>query len=283
MPIRSIQIWYDGYRFDASGSVYCPASVVDALQNQETTNNWTSSAAATELFEVMDSREPNFQRAVRDLLVGHSVWVGKEMKINFNDLKNINHAMIALVHLGYLAYHKTKGTVSIPNQEITEEFMNVLNSLEDNPTHEMVSRSMQLMKDTLSHNAEAVASAIQKNHSIFCSHTTYNRESDLAQLVIFSYYFAVSKDYRIFRELPAGEGFADIVFIPKKKDRIPIIVELKYKENVDSAITQIKNRSYTAPFEDCSQVLLVGISYQKDSDKKDYKKHTCVIELMNMD
>ena len=122
MSAKAIKNRYDGYRLGAAGAVYCPASVVDALQNQEITNYWSNSAAATELRAVVNSTDPEVQKAVRDLLTGHHVWIGKEKKTDLNDLKSIRHAMIALVHLGYLAYHRTKGTVSIVNQEVMEEF-----------------------------------------------------------------------------------------------------------------------------------------------------------------
>lgn len=283
MPVEEIKKWYDGYRFGSMGSIYCPASVVDALRNHEITDYWIGSAAATELFNVMSSKDPEFQKAVKSLLSGQPVLIDGKKKINFADLKQIEDALIALVHLGYLAYNKNDSTVYVPNLEVTKEFMNVLSMIKDNPTYEIIRRSRKLLEDTLNCNADAVASTIQKNHAIFCSGNTYNRESDLAQLIVFSYYLATAADYRLFRELPAGKGVADIAFIPKTQRCIPIIVELKYNEAAGGAIEQIRNRQYTAPFEDCSRVLLVGISYEKSSrKKKTYKKHTCVIELLDM-
>ena len=84
------------------------------------------------------------------------------------------------------------------------------------------------------------------------------------------------------RELPAGYGFADLVFVPKKgNDKPAMIIELKWKQDADTAIKQIKDNKYIAGLSGYhGKVLLVGISYDKlkrgDTDKA--KKHDCVIE-----
>lgn len=48
------------------------------------------------------------------------------------------------------------------------------------------------------------------------------------------------------RELPAGRGFADFVYIPKleHRDSYPaLVVELKWNKNAETAINQIKKRN----------------------------------------
>ena len=83
------------------------------------------------------------------------------------------------------------------------------------------------------------------------------------------------KEYTLIRELPAGEGFADITFLPRQKtDNPAMIIELKYDETAESAIDQIKSKKYTGALREYSgNILLVGISYDKKT-----KKHTCRIE-----
>lgn len=48
------------------------------------------------------------------------------------------------------------------------------------------------------------------------------------------------------RELAGGKGFADIVFIPRKKfqDKPALVVELKWDKSADGAISQIKRKEY---------------------------------------
>ena len=89
-------------------------------------------------------------------------------------------------------------------------------------------------------------------------------------------YYTARKHYMIVRELPSGKGFADIAFIPKKdSDKPAMIVELKWNEVADTAISQIHNRNYTGKLKDYGgEIMLVGISYDKSE-----KKYSCIIEI----
>jgi hypothetical protein len=65
------------------------------------------------------------------------------------------------------------------------------------------------------------------------------------------------------------------VLIPRKNvDSPAIILELKYSQNADTAIEQIKRRQYPAKVaEYTGDILLVGINYDKQQ-----KTHNCHIE-----
>ena len=95
-------------------------------------------------------------------------------------------------------------------------------------------------------------------------------------------YFTAPAYYNVVRELPAGKGFADLVFIPRANagKRPAILVELKYNKTADSAIKQIKENNYQGALSGYQdEVILVGVNYNKDGDEK--KHHTCVIEKYN--
>ena len=95
-------------------------------------------------------------------------------------------------------------------------------------------------------------------------------------------YYSARKDYKIIRELPAGRGFADIVFLPLPSSGKPaLVMELKYDKSAETAIRQIKDRRYTEVLKGYSgEILLTGVSY--DGDNKN-KPHSCVIEKMVFD
>lgn len=65
-------------------------------------------------------------------------------------------------------------------------------------------------------------------------------------------------------------GFADIVFLPLPSVTKPaLVVELKYDKSADTAIQQMKDRHYTKALEgDVGEILLVGISYDKNKENK---------------
>lgn len=83
----------------------------------------------------------------------------------------------------------------------------------------------------------------------------------------------------MFEELPAGSGYADIVYLPKKRSMLPILViELKWNQSADGAIAQIKNRRYPEAVKGYGgEILLVGISYDRNAPAG-MRKHQCRIK-----
>lgn len=83
--------------------------------------------------------------------------------------------------------------------------------------------------------------------------------------------------FKPIRELPAGRGFADFVFLPKPEyrgDYPALVVELKWNKKVQTAMQQIKERKYPLSILNYTgNILLVGINYDKDN-----KEHQCLIE-----
>ena len=162
----------------------------------------------------------------------------------------------------------------IPNEEIRQEFVQAVKHSGHREIAKLVKESDELLRAVLSLNAEKAADAIEKIHSLSTAPTFYNNEQALRSVIRFAFISGM-EHFKEIQELPSGIGYADVVYLPKKKSFMPIIVvELKWNKGADDAIRQIKERNYPEVFEGYgSEVLLVGISY----DRAD-KKHSCVIE-----
>ena len=104
-------------------------------------------------------------------------------------------------------------------------------------------------------------------------------EVSLSSIIMLAYYSA-AKDYTVIRELPAGEGFADMVFIPKRSADVPaMIVELKWDKSAEGAIGQIQDKGYVDALKEYKgNLLLVGINYDKKT-----RVHQCKIEKYEME
>jgi len=182
-----------------------------------------------------------------------------------------------LIHLGYLGYDKEKSEVFIPNKELMMEF--VTSTTAGIPWKEVansVSESRELLKSTWAMKEKDVAAGLEKAH-LETSHLQYNDENALSYTISLAYY-AARDYYSIVREMPAGIGFADMVFIPRKNsvDKPAMIVELKWDKSVDTAIKQICNKHYPDVLKKFTgDILLVGINYDKKT-----KKHECRIERL---
>ena len=121
---------------------------------------------------------------------------------------------------------------------------------------------------------QMVAQGIQRAH-FETSHLQYNDENALSYTISLALY-AARNYYSVYRELPTGKGFADMVFIPRKKfpDKPALVVELKWDKSAKGAISQIKQKQYCKSLEEyAGNILLAGINYSK----KD-KEHQCIIE-----
>jgi len=136
--------------------------------------------------------------------------------------------------------------------------------------------SKDLLQATLNGDEEAVAHGIDLAHDENTSILSYNNENSLACVLSIAYYYA-KNDYVMHREFASGKGFADIVLIPRKHvDSPAIVLELKYDQDADTAINQIKQKNYperVVPY--TKNLLLVGINYDKQQ-----KTHSCKIEML---
>ena len=107
------------------------------------------------------------------------------------------------------------------------------------------------------------------------SYLQYNDENALSYTISLAFYVARNY-YTVIKELPAGKGRADIVYIPRKQhgDKPALLVELKWNRTAESAIAQIKDKCYPRALEDYKgSLLLVGLCYDEKT-----KEHTCRIE-----
>lgn len=275
MDFEEARRWYDGYSFSKEHSIYSPNSVVQAISNEEWGDYWTE----TETYESLKYYIGMNEDGLRDAII--SMLGGVRCKINTrtfqNDILNINSrddVLTLLVHLGYLAYDSAQKEVYIPNQEVADEFKNAVEYSGWEGVSAALQASESLLEATIRGDAEAVAKGIDKVHSANTSVLAYNSEQALSRVITIAYYVA-RKDYTLIRELPAGKGFADIVFLPRKHTNKPaLIVELKWDKSVQGAICQIKYKQYAGALEEyADNLLMVGINYDKTN-----KKHECVIE-----
>lgn len=158
-------------------------------------------------------------------------------------LESADDVLTLLVHLGYLAYDFYKHIVWIPNQEVQKEFINCIEDGGWEPVVHAIKSSDKLLKATLDGDEEKVEEIIEKVHQENISLLKYNDENSLSCVISLAYY-AAKKDYVVYRELAGGKGFADIVFIPRKKVSKPaMIVELKWDRTAETAIQQIKSKN----------------------------------------
>ena len=260
MDMEEIKNWYDGYSFKGVASVYSPRSVVSSMRLGEIGNYWNQ----TETFEALKVYiEMNFEGLKDDVL---SMIAGESIPVNTgsftNDMttfRNEDDVLTLLVHLGYLTYDYENRCVSIPNAEIREEYVNTVSVADWGEVSKALKNSADTLKAIWQMRPKQVAQGIKEAH-FETSHLQYNDENALSYTISLALY-AARNFYTMHRELAGGKGFADIVFIPRKKfpDKPAMVVELKWNKSAEGAISQIKNKEYCASLEEYKgDLLMVG-------------------------
>ena len=278
MDFETVRAWYNGYLIDGI-HMYNPNSVVQSMVDHDCDSYWrnTSSFESINTFITM-----NYEGLKDDIM---SMLSGKKVRVNPNTFRNDlsiitskDDALTALIHLGYLGYDADRKSAYVPNYEVATAFELALQTGEWEDIAKAISTCDDLLFETIDGNAERVAELIELAHDTYTSVLKYNDENSLSCVLTMAYFTAPGY-YNIIREMPAGKGFADFVFIPRANAgfRPAMVVELKYNKSADTAIKQIKEKRYHGALSGYSdKILLVGISY--DADGKDKKHHTCVIE-----
>ena len=255
--------------------MFNPSSVMKALTAKECDNYWATTGAFDAVTRYIQMDFDGLKGDIVKMLGGGSCPVST---IRFGNDPNIirsrDEVLTLLIHLGYLAYNKETKTCYIPNKEVADEMESAIMDNGWQLVIDAIEESDELLNCLLDGEAEEVAAGIQKIHEESTSILKYNDENALSCVINLAFYSARSK-YKIVRELPAGRGFADVVFVPWRNVNLPaIVVEIKWKKEAVTAIDQIKQQNYPAPLKEyAGEVILCGITYEKNE-----KEHTCIIE-----
>ena len=275
MDFESMQTWYDGYSFDQIQHVYSPNSVMLAISKKKFKNYWTASETYESLKKYIEMDFDGLKGAIISMLSGEAVRVKvSTFQNDMTSFRNKDDVLTLLIHLGYLAYDDNTEKATIPNLEVAGAFGDAVGETDWSYVATAIKDSNDLLDATIAGKADKVADALEKAHEGVCSALEYNNEASLSAAIVLAYYTA-RRHYEIVHELPTGKGFADLAFLPRKYSDYPaMVVELKYNQDADTAIRQIKEKRYDGRLKEYfGNLIMVGINYDKET-----KKHTCVIE-----
>lgn len=272
---KEMKEWYDGYHFENKTSIYNPKSVVQASLSGVYDTYWNK----TETFEALRAYiDMNFDGLKDDVL---SMLAGENVPVNtgsfVNDMVTLNSeddVLTLLIHLGYLGYDFSHECVFIPNNEIKKEFATAISASDWGEVSKALKNSADTLQAIWQQRPSQVVTGIEQAH-FETSHIQYNDENALSYTISLAL-FAARNFYTIYREFPTGKGFADMVYIPRKKfpEKPALVVELKWDKSAQGAISQIKNKQYCQSLQEYhGNILLVGINYNKET-----KEHECIIE-----
>ena len=298
---QEIRDWYDGYRvsdilppdpghakLSSTGktpearkySLYSPLSVVKAMRSGFINNYWNETETYEALRQYIDWNFEGLKEDVAILMDGGKIPV--DITGYQNDMTTFHSKddiLTMLIHLGYLGYDSGRKEVFIPNKEVLQVFKTSTKNRDWTVTFRALQNSRKLLEATWACDQETVAELLEAAHDK-AGNRAYHSEAGLSYAVQLAYY-AAQDLYTVIPELDTGKGYADLAFIPRKPDISAILVELKYREDADTAISQIHRQKYPDRLQLYKgNLILVGINYDKTVSNNDtaFKHHSCQIE-----
>ncbi len=276
MDYEEVKKWYDGYHLAGVGSVYNPRSVVSAMRFRVFQYYWNQTETFEALRTYIDMNFEGLKDSIIEMMTGRNR-VPVDTRSFTNDMVTFHSrddVLTLLVHLGYLGYLSETGQVFIPNHEILNEYVTAVSNSDWGEVSRALKNSRMALEAIWNREESRVAEAVEQAH-YENAHLQYNDENALSYTISLAFYVA-RNFYTVYRELPTGKGFADLVFLPRKQyqDKPALIVELKWNKSAEGAIGQIKRKQYCESLKDYrGNLLLVGINYDKAT-----REHRCVIE-----
>lgn len=272
-----VKRWYDGYQLGKC-HVYNPNAVVNLMLQGDFQSYWSQTGTYESILPLINRDFDGLKTAILAMLSGDEIKVRtSSFQNDMITFRNKDDVMTLLIHLGYLAYNQNRQTAYIPNEEIRGELADAVAENQWNEWIQFEEQSNELLDATLSRDGETVAAGIEKIHMEYASAIQYNNENSLSSILTIAYLSTMKYYFKPVRELPAGRGFADFVFIPKPEYAAyypALVVELKWNQNARTAMQQIYEREYPKSLlKYTGNMLLVGINYDKKS-----KVHQCIIE-----
>lgn len=280
MDYEECKRWYDGYDLDYVKEIFSPRSVVSAMDRQRFGSYWTQTGSYEALKNYILLDFAGIRDDVVTMMGGGKVDVNVYKYLNtMTDFHSKDDVFTYLIHLGYLAYDRVNCQCYIPNSEIREQWAISVEYEDDyKPVIKLVNDSKALLDATIRKDEKAVAAALTEAHIRATNPLTYNNESSFQSAIGLAYFYANTK-YTVIKELPTGDGYADLALIPYVPNIPAMIIELKNKKSAESAISQIKEKKYDDILEHYrGNLLFVGINYDPKTKKHQCKIEECVIE-----
>lgn len=274
---NKVKHWYDGYLLE-DYQIYNPKAVIEAVIRSKFQSYWTGTGSYEVILPLISMDFDGLRTAIIEMLSGASVEIDVDMfqndTISFTCRDDV---LTYLIHLGYLGYNQRNRTAFIPNEEIRQEFIKATRRKRWDELIRFQQESAELLDATLNMDEKAVAQGIEKIHTQYASSIQYNNENSLSSVLTIAYLSTMTYYFRPVRELPAGRGFADFVFVPKPEyaqEYPALLAELKWNQSAEAAIRQIKLKKYPLALEHYTgKILLIGVNYDKKT-----REYQCMIE-----
>lgn len=124
-----VKKWYDGYLLNGY-QVYNPKAVVSVMTKGKFRSYWSETGSYEIVVPLICMNFDGLKNAIIEMLSGSDVRVDTAtFKNDPSNIQNRDDVLTYLIHLGYLGYDEDKETAFVPNEEIRQELITAVKSI----------------------------------------------------------------------------------------------------------------------------------------------------------
>ena len=155
MNFEETKAWYDGYKMSAYHkdgnivySMYSPKSVVEAMLRHKYGTYWNQTETYEALKVYIRMNFDGLKDSTVRMLANDKIYINTGTFSNdMTTFQTRDDVLTLLVHLGYLTYDSRTETVTIPNKEVSMEYINAVRTLDWHEVIDSVEASRKLLEN----------------------------------------------------------------------------------------------------------------------------------------
>ena len=268
--LKTIKTWYNGYSFDGETKLYNPFSLLTFFHKKRFGNYWFATGTPTFLVNT-----------IRDKGINPREFEGKEVDeifLNKFSLEELDMTGL-LFQTGYLTIKKVEEEqfvrryfLNYPNKEVRASMMrHLVEAFTYTPSSATSDALIKMQRGLRTGNIELFIEHL----TIILSNIKYNWQppkqykTEIELFKMWEGYFhsiiyliTAHMDMYVQAEIAHYKGRLDLLV--ETKEYI-YLMEFKLDESADTAVAQIKNKAYAAPYKDSAKkIFLVGINFSRE-------------------
>ena len=271
--MSEVKKWYDGYSF-GKDEIYNPWSILNFVKNRELKAYWINTSSNFMIRELLQKSGEEGLATLEKIFNQEEVAVRITDNVRLGSNLSVSEVWELMLYSGYLTVKERlddgRYSVRIPNMEIMrffkDEFLIIVFG-----EYRVVDELRDALYDK---NLRQLDRSIERLIlSVMSFHDINKKYENSYHMLLSGFFYALDGYYTTKSNVEAGHGRADILLIPKDKNKAGYILELKradssnLEKKAEEALKQIDDKKYYVELERYGIKDIVKIGYVFDGKK----------------
>jgi len=271
--MSDVKKWYDGYSF-GKDEIYNPWSILNFVKNRELKTYWINTSSNFMIRELLQKSGEEGLSTLEKIFNQEEVAVRITDNVRLGNNLSVSEVWELMLYSGYLTVKEKlddgRYLVRIPNMEIMkffkDEFLTIIFG-----EYRVVDELRDALYDK---NLRQLDRSIERLIlSVMSFHDINKKYENSYHMLLAGFFYALDGYYITKSNVEAGYGRADILLIPKDKNKTGYILELKradssnLEKKAEEALKQIDDKKYYVELERYGIKDIVKIGYVFDGKK----------------